>query len=501
MFRKRWVRRVLITIVVSLTVYFGYDQLDRYLTRRAGAERYAEIVAHLDATDPRWRYDEIDADRGQIPDDQNGALLIPKFKAVMAKPSFVMDKRLEGANTADIPPGFVLDDDTYNAIDEILAANAEALTVARRFADYPRGLRRYAITPNVLDTKFHDLQETRAACRLLDLAAERAGRDGRGGVALGYVRPMVNAARSIDGEPSVINALVRLGCLRMAATRVERTLGLATPRAHLAEIQAQLTREADADLFWYAVRGDRAMIDRLFVNLRSGDITFDTLTGRIGGDGLGARMAGWAFAPHLPGDHATFLDLTTRAYEARSLPEPDQRAALAQVERDIQALPRKDLGSALTRALTPSFANAHTHSLRTRARLRCAVVGLAVEQFRLTHGRWPANLAEIPRTLLPAIPMDPFIGLDLRYTKRSDVVTVYSVGPDGQDDGGTFLSGKETNDPGQDVVFRLYDPIRRGLPAEQKPGSLSVWADPAELDRFDGAPPESGPEPREVEEK
>lgn len=500
MLRKRWFRRGLITFVVCVVILLAFDQVDRYLTRRTGEKRYAEIVAHLDATDPRWRYDELDADRGQLPDDQNGALLVPKFTAAMAKPSFAMDKRLEAANYSEVPPNHVLADDTYDAIDEILAANTEALAIARKFADYPRGLRRYALAPNPIDTRLPDTNNMRLVFRLLDLAAERAGRDGRGETALGYIRPLVNGERSLDGEPSYIAALVRMAGLRTCVARVERTLALATPRSHLPDVQALLTQEGEADLFWYGVRGERAFEDVLFTRIRDGSLSLLDISGKRSGiDALDARFGAWLYDPHMANDHATFLEMMTRVYAARSLPEHQQRSALQSLDREFGALTRGAYDSLLTRALTPAFMKVHDASLRAKARLRCAAVGLAVERFRLAHGRWPANLAEIPRTLLPAIPIDPFNGWDLRYVKRADGVTVYSVGPDGQDDGGTAHSGKETNDPGQDVVFRLYDPARRGLPAQPKPGSMSVWADPAELDRFDGAPPELGPDPRELD--
>ena len=499
MFRKRWVRRGLITLAVCLGISAVFDFIHRYRTRRAGEERYAAVVAHLDATDPRWRYDEIDADRGTLPDDQNSALLVPKFKATLAQPSFDKDPRLAWDYASSVLPNHVLADDTYDALDAALTANAEALVIARRFGDLPRGVRRYTLAPNPLDTKLTEVQDTRLVCRLLDLAAERAGRDGRGGVALGYVRPMVNTGRSIDGEPSLICTLVRMACLRTATTRVERTLALTTPRGQLSEVQALLLREADSDLFWYGLRGDRAMMDRLFANIRSGRLSL----AQIGNQGSGApdfesRFGAWVLDPYLANDHATFLEIVTRGCEARALPEHQQRAALQQVEREVADLPRSAFGSRLTRLLTPAFTKVHDASLKTKARLRCAAAGVGAERFRRTHGRWPTALDEIPKDILPSVPLDPFDGKPLRYVKGDNGVTIYSIGPDEEDDGGTIRMGKETNDPGQDIGFSLYDPTRRGLPAEPR---NRIWFDTGEEDKFGGAPPEAGPEPREVEGK
>jgi hypothetical protein len=497
MFRNRWVRRGFVGLLVGLILLVIGLFVDRSLTRRAGEKRYTEIVAHLDATDPRWRYDEIDADRGSMPDDQNGALLVPRFKATLASPPFDRDRRLPADYVSTVAPNHVLDNDTYEVLEGILASNAEAVAVAREFNEHPKGMRRYTLAPNPFDTLMPEVQDTRLACRLLDLAAERAGRDGRGGVALWYIRPMVNLARSLDGEPFFISALVRLACLRTAATRVERTLALADPRGRLAEVQALLLAEAEADLFWYSVRGERATMDRIFANLRNGTLSLDSLAGTSGPAGIEARASGWLIDPHLPNDHATFLEIMSQAYDIRHVPDHLQPTALKQVEAEIKALSAIDFGARLTRLLTPAFSKVHDANLRVKAQLRCAAVGVAAERFRLAHGRWPVELVEIQMDILTAVPLDPFDGQPLRYVKRDDGVTVYSIGPDGTDDGGNIPVGKTSNRTGQDIGFRLYDPARRGLPAKP-PDPNQVGFGPVEENKFGEAPPELGPEPREV---
>ena len=507
MFRNRWVRRtirgLLVLIALLILGFFG----DRYVTRRAGEKRYAEIVAHLDATDPRWRYEEIDADRGQLPDAENGALLISRFTAALATPRFDADPLLGSDNQSLTPPNHDLDDPTYDAIDRALASNAQALAIALTFNEYPKGLRRYTLPPVTIDVRLPEAQQTRYVFRLLDLAAERAARDGRGGTALRQIRPMVNAGRSLDGEPFMIVALVRMACDRAIVTRVERTLGLSMPREQLPAIQSLLQCEADSDLFWYSLRGDRAVMDQLFRNLQTGDISFNDLANVGAGSstpqsaGLETKFATWRYAPYLASDHAAFLEVVTAGYDARHLPEHQQRAQMNRVERVIRAMPPREFGTLITRNTTPSFRLIHDGSLRIKALLRTAVVGVAVERFRLAHGRWPASLAELPKDILPAIPLDPFDGQPLRYVKRADGVTVYSIGLDETDDGGKIRVGKTTSDPGQDIGFRLYDPAHRGLPAVPTtiPSSVIRIGPNGEREFAEGPRVELGPEPREIE--
>ena len=52
----------------------------------------------------------------------------------------------------------------------------------------------------------------------------------------------------------------------------------------------------------------------------------------------------------------------------------------------------------------------------------------------------------------------------MKYVRRADGVTVYSIGPDETDDGGTIRDGGSNKWPEEDVGFRLYDVDQRGLP-------------------------------------
>lgn len=68
--------------------------------------------------------------------------------------------------------------------------------------------------------------------------------------------------------------------------------------------------------------------------------------------------------------------------------------------------------------------------------------GLAVERFRLRHGRLPSTLAEVDTDLLKrgqdeAIPLtDPFDGKPLKYLVQPERCLIYSIGDDQLDNGG-----------------------------------------------------------------
>ncbi len=71
---------------------------------------------------------------------------------------------------------------------------------------------------------------------------------------------------------------------------------------------------------------------------------------------------------------------------------------------------------------------------------------LAIHAYRRTHGKWPSGIEELVRRgYLQRVPQDPFnrnvVGQTtrLRYRAVSGEPVVYSVGPDGKDDGGVAL--------------------------------------------------------------
>jgi hypothetical protein len=88
-----------------------------------------------------------------------------------------------------------------------------------------------------------------------------------------------------------------------------------------------------------------------------------------------------------------------------------------------------------------------------------------VERYRLANGRWPEALEQLLPQFLPELPVDPYDRKPLRFKRLDDGVLIYSLGPDGKDDGGKIDRQKYTF-PGSDMGFRLWNSARRRqLPA------------------------------------
>jgi hypothetical protein len=71
---------------------------------------------------------------------------------------------------------------------------------------------------------------------------------------------------------------------------------------------------------------------------------------------------------------------------------------------------------------------------------RSSRTAVAIERYRAAHdAALPSALTDLVPQYLAAVPEDPITGQPLRYRATAEAYMVYSVGPDGTDDGGMLL--------------------------------------------------------------
>lgn len=73
---------------------------------------------------------------------------------------------------------------------------------------------------------------------------------------------------------------------------------------------------------------------------------------------------------------------------------------------------------------------------RIRARNALLLGTLALRAYRLERGSYPPSLDALTPTFLQRVPRDPFSAASFRYRRTKNSYTLYSIGPDGKDDGG-----------------------------------------------------------------
>ena len=106
-------------------------------------------------------------------------------------------------------------------------------------------------------------------------------------------------------------------------------------------------------------------------------------------------------------------------------------------------------------------ASAVNRTLHTQEGYRDGVLtGIALELYRREHGDWPGVLEDLVPGHLPGVPVDRLTGEPVKYRVGEDGPLVYSVGVDGDDDGGqppVERDGDIANDMASPKRFRAVD--------------------------------------------
>jgi hypothetical protein len=141
--------------------------------------------------------------------------------------------------------------------------------------------------------------------------------------------------------------------------------------------------------------------------------------------------------------------------EATTKLEPEQR--WTEYQRINNEVDHLSVLFYMTKMLLPAFGTIGMIELRANTQVDCARAALGVERFRLAEGRLPESWDELVPKFIEAVPIDPFDGKPLRYKRLEKGYTIYSVGEDGEDNGGIPKS-KVQKDEKFDLPFTVERP-------------------------------------------
>ena len=180
----------------------------------------------------------------------------------------------------------------------------------------------------------------------------------------------------------------------------------------------------------------------------------------------------YAAAGLLDLDALSCLEYFEQLVAAASLPTHQQPAAFNAADAWLTGQPK--WRSLVTRAFMTPIPRVAEFFTNHPAKIRAARLVIAVERYRLAHGTLPATLDDLAPQFVDAVPQDPFNGMAMRYTVTPTGYAVYSVGKDGNDDGGVLTDPAGTSFvPGTDIgmFIRTADPLLGGPedPALQTP--------------------------------
>ncbi len=322
-------------------------------------------------------------------------------------------------------------------LDEIAAASRRPH--ARFPMDYNRGL--FCPQPHLAALRSLARALTRRACAELVLGdADRASEDIRVGFCV---------ADAVKNEPLLISHLVRIGCLNLALQPVWE--GLAEHRwneAQLAALEKELVRANPLVEGVHALQGERIMatreLERMAQNKHDAAALLAPATNLSANPPFCENCFGSVrafcipsglFYQNIVGLNRFYLEhflptVNTNLNQLDAIKLRQAEQALAKSKTSPYNILVKMLMPAITRAIQTT---AFTQTSVDEARVACAL-----ERFRLKNGHLPERLAELVPSFLDQIPKNVINGDPLKYRREAhDRFTLWSVGWDGKDDGGT----------------------------------------------------------------
>jgi hypothetical protein len=428
-------------LFVPLGLFGGYELVALIL---AWSQLHG-VLDEIESTDPDWRMADLEGRRAGMPDDLNGALCVLAASERLSRP---LPNTPEWLNVEDVPPRVRYNDEQKAVLRAEMQKDAAALIEARKLAGLPRGRFPVEWTRTALDRQPPHVHLPRDVVWLLHADVCLRTADGDYDGALISCRAAWNAARSLGDEPFLPSQKTRLSCRASALLSLERVLAQGQPSPDaLKELIAALLVEDKEAIVLTAWRGERASLYDLMAAHRDGEIK----------NGMSVELSRRDVA-------ARTLQVATQMIEIAKGPAAEQTPRMKELAAalDLAKESETSASDAMAKSTLNSLYGFRQIYLRQQARLRCAAVALAAEIFRQTHrGRWPETLQELSSSLLPEVLLDPFDGEALRYQVQADSVIVYSVGPNGVDDGGKI----DEPDPNActDIGIRVWNVEQRGL--------------------------------------
>jgi hypothetical protein len=488
--KKRWTkwrifRWTLSLLILAFLGWVGFLLIVRQFTLEKNKKLLAEAISETERNDPRWRWEEIDADREPIPDERNSALILTEIRESLPKVVSYGDrleaKRSDGELLLDqVEPNRLPDAEDRILLNRVLDQERTALNRALKLVNFPQGRHKFQLPNNPLEVRVNYANGTRYVFQLLSLEAEARTLLSDTDEALRCVRAILNSADSLRDENFLVSHLIRMRGRAVAVSRTNRMLALGAPQHELAELQAHFEREMKEEILRIVVRGVRAVNNDVFEKMEAGKLTLDDFSAVDRGtpnrksQDTWDQFIQWRYDPYVYQNHAVYLRWCNQILAIDDLPWESRQIAFDQLP-DIPL----SFETALAYLLQSGFSGIPAAIHRDQARVRCVVVGIACERYRQKFGRWPATLESVPRDLLPELPTDPYDGQPLRYKHLDDGVVVYTLGPNLIDDGGKLRTRNMVMSQPHDIGFRLWHPEKRGLPAIEKRELLPI---PALLD-------------------
>jgi len=270
------------------------------------------------------------------------------------------------------------------------------------------------------------------------------------------VQPILSAyglAHSLRNEPTEISQIIRMSLHRFAGSGLERILNkIRLSDTQLRRIDAVLAAAYDPNASVLPLVSKRCSGYEAFRKPRDPDLVQGT---QREAPSVAHIAIGRALGT-LDLSLLEYLDRVERHTKILQLAPAQRLKAATEAKARYEANP---LPPGLN-WLLDDLAQITRVDLEDMAQVHVARAAIAIERYRLADDSLPASIADLVPRFLEAVPEDPFDGESLRYSKRDGGYVVYSIGPDGTDDGGTERQPKRQGRK-EDLAYNITFIVER----------------------------------------
>lgn len=394
-------------------------------------------------------------------DDDAAPLYLRAFAALEA------DKALAGADSILAKPVTV--DVSTADVAKLLERHAATLDVLRRAADKPGCRFVRDLTRPSVDLLLPEMSEIRKAARLLAVAARRAAADGNARSALQDVVRLHRIATHSASEPILICGLVGQAIDTMALETLATLLPKLTPQ-DLPLLDEVGLRDFLATPMSYRRHfiGEEAFGLATLADLAEGRYSLQSFNAETTAS-AGSRIQSFD-SPFtllyrcflLPTDVAGYRDVMRRYraitdHGSASTGFPQAAAKLEEIETEIRDRRTGIFGS----LMLPALGGVLKSQAKSEALHDAAAVLVAATRMRLAKGTLPKTVDDLVPTAFATVPRDPFVAdAPLTSARTAAAWTVYSVGPNGKDDGGPPAPAADKPQNNDDVGLQMAIPAQ-----------------------------------------
>jgi hypothetical protein len=334
-------------------------------------------------------------------------------------------------------------------VKELVAANQKALFLLKKAAACPK-IRWKINRQKILNPEIPRMAYMLQLARLCACRSVLEQREGRYDLAMESVREILWLGHAAFEEKDLIGAMIGLAidhiALDASQYRLEKLPWPGSGALVFPDPCEEALRRVDDSLGI-----ELAWVPRQWGNAGSTQWA-DTLDWKNGTRWIGADI----YWPFLGLDAASFLRNSKKILACLRRPFPEIKPCYEGVNEEF-----KKEGWLLAQISMPRFERMRIKALTLQARCRFPAMVLACRKYFQIHGKWPTSLqqtavSEDGKDLC----LDTFDGQPIRLLPAGRDLILYSVGPDGVDDGGKKIYEHNQGEEKGDIVWVVRLPVK-----------------------------------------